>query len=117
WIGWNNRIAGDDTTKMGRPAAYEIALGDSLRTAWRVDHSSALVFSMAPTDTKPAPRAAAKDTTKKDSTAKKAAPAKRPPPPKKPSGPDTTAFDLSVEIVDAAGTAGEGPLRGYGARR
>jgi hypothetical protein len=114
WIGWNNHIAGADTTKMGRPAAYEVALGDSLRTAWRVDHSSALVFSMAPTDTKPGPRAAPKDTTKKDSTAKKAAPAKRPPPPKKPSGPDTTVFDLSVEIVDAAGTAAKVPLSAYG---
>ena len=71
WIGWNNRIAGDDTTKMGRPAAYEIALGDSLRSAWRIDRSSALVFSLAATDTKPGPRQPAKDTTKKDTTAKK----------------------------------------------
>ena len=115
WIGWNNHIAGDDTTKMGRPAAYEVALGDSLRAAWRVDHSSALVFSMAPTDTKPGPRQPAKDTTKKDSTKKdtaKKAPARRPPPP--PKGPDTTVFDLSVEITDASGTAAKVPLSTYG---
>jgi hypothetical protein len=114
WIGWNNRIAGDDTTKMGRPAAYEIALGDSLRAAWRVDRSSAVVFSLAATDTKPGPRQPAKDTTKKDTTAKKATPAKRPPPPRKPGGPDTTAFDLSVEIVDATGASAKVPLSSYG---
>ena len=36
WLGWNNRIAGKDTTKSGRPASYTIALTDSLRGAWRV---------------------------------------------------------------------------------
>ncbi len=114
WIGWNNRIAGDDTTKMGRPAAYEIALGDSLRSAWRVDRESALVFSLSATDTKPGPRAVPRDTTRKDSTAKKATPARRPPPPRRPTGPDTTAFDLSVEIVDASGSAAKVPLSSYG---
>ena len=97
---------------MGRPAAYEIALGDSLRTAWRVDHSSAVVFSLAATDTKPGPRQPAKDTTKKDTTAKKPAPARRPPPP--PKGPDTTVFDLSVEIADASGVTAKVPLSAYG---
>jgi dienelactone hydrolase len=111
WIGWNNRIAGDDTTKMGRPAAYEMTLGDSLRSAWQVDASSAFVFSLAPTDTKPGPRAVPRDTTKRDSTARPA-PARRPPP--RPSGPDTTAFDLSVELTDAAGTSARLPLSTYG---
>jgi dienelactone hydrolase len=114
WIGWNNRIAGDDTTKMGRPAAYEITLGDSLRSSWRVDRASALVFSMAVTDAKPGPRAAPRDTTKKDSTAKAATPARRPPPPRRPSGPDTSVFDLSVEITDAAGASARVPLSAYG---
>ncbi len=114
WIGWNNHIAGDDTTKMGRPAAYEISLGDSLRGAWQVDHGSALVFSLSATDTKPGPRAAPKDTTKKDSTAKKKAPPPRRPPPRRNTGPDTTVFDLSVELVDAAGVAARVPLSTYG---
>jgi hypothetical protein len=113
WIGWNNRIAGDDTTKMGRPAGYEVALGDSLRAAWRVDRSSALVFSLAATDAKPGPRQPARDTTKKDSTAGRATPARRPPP-RRPSGPDTTAFDLSVEMVDASGASAKVPLSAYG---
>jgi hypothetical protein len=112
WIGWNNRIAGDDTTKVGRPAAYEISLGDSLRSAWRIDGQSALVFSLAVTDAKPGPRQPARDTTKRDTT-KKATPARRPPA-RRPSGPDTTAVDLSVELVDAAGASARVPLSTYG---
>ena len=115
WIGWNNRIAGDDTTKMGRPAAYEVVLSDSLRLAWRVDRSSAFAFSLAPTDAKPGPRQPARDTTaRRDSSARRATPARRPPPPRRPSGPDTTVFDLSVEIVDAAGTTARVPVSAYG---
>lgn len=114
WIGWNNRIAGDDTTKMGRPAAYEVSLGDSLRSAWRVDRSSALVFSLAPTDAKPGPRAVPRDTTRRDSSSARRPAARRPAPPRRPSGPDTTVFDLSVEVVDASGTAARLPLSTYG---
>lgn len=114
WIGWNNRIAGDDTTKMGRPAAYEISLGDSLRDAWRVDRSSALVFSLAATDARPGPRQPARDTTKRDSASATRTPPARRPAPRRPSGPDTTAFDLSVEIVDLSGTAAKVPLSSYG---
>jgi hypothetical protein len=79
-----------------------------------VDRESALVFSLSATDAKPGPRQPARDTTKKDTTAKKATPAKRPPPPRRPSGPDTSVFDLSVEIVDAEGTAAKVPLSAYG---
>jgi dienelactone hydrolase len=116
WLGWNNRIAGDDTTKMGRPAAYEVTISDSLRSAWQVDRASALVFSLAPTDARPGPRSAPRDTTRRDSTARSTA-ARRPPPPRRPTGPDTTAFDLSIEVVDASGTSARVPLSAYGAVR
>ncbi|HEX9563716.1 MAG TPA: hypothetical protein VF981_07085 [Gemmatimonadaceae bacterium] len=116
WVGWNNRIAGDDTTKMGRPAAWEVALGDSLRSAWRVDASSALVFSLAPTADKPGPRQPKRDSTVAgDSSARRPAPPRRTPP--RSSGPDTTAFDLSVELTDASGSTARLPLSAYGAVR
>ena len=114
WIGWNNRIAGDDTTKMGRPAAYELSLGDSIRSAWRVGRASALVFSLAATDTKPGPRQPARDTTARQDSSARRQPARRSAPPRRPSGPDTTAFDLSVEVVDASGTSARLPLSSYG---
>jgi len=114
WVGWNNRIAGDDTTKMGRPAAYALTLGDSARTAWQVDRASTLVFSLAPTDAKPGPRQPARDTTKakEDSAKKKAAPKPKPPAPK--AARDTTPFDVSVEIIDASGHSARVPLSRYG---
>jgi len=117
WIGWNNHIAGDDTTKMGRPAAYGMIITDSLRSAWHIDRGTTLVFSLSPTDVKPGPRQPAKDTTKAaaDSAAKKKAKAKRPPPKKEEK--DSTPVQLSVEAVDADGHGATLPLERYGAVR
>ena len=117
WLGWNNRIAGDDTTRMGRPAAFTMSLGDSLRTAWSIDAGSSLVFSLAPTDTKPGPRIAPRDTTRDAADSAARRPPARRPPARRPSGPDTTAFDLSIELADAAGTRARVPLSRYGAVR
>ena len=119
WLGWNNHIAGDDTTKMGKPAAYALLLGDSLREAWHVDGSSTLEFSLVPADGKPGPRQPARDTTKAkaDSAKKPAAKPKPKPPAKKPAGPDTTQMDLSVEVTDAEGHSASVPLTRYGAVR
>ncbi len=120
-IGWNNHIAGDDTTKLGKPASYSVTIDDSLRSAWRVDGGSSLVFSLAPTDAKPGPRSPAKDSTKAtgDSAAKKApAPKPKPKPkPKKDAERDSIPMDLSIEAVDAAGHVARVPLSGYGVPR
>lgn len=112
WLGWNNRIAGDDTTKRGQPASFSITLTDSLRAAWSLDTTQAVVLSLAPTPDAPAPRAAPKDTSKADST-QKAAAAKS----KKRAmkvKPDSTPFDLTIEVVDVAGNAARVPLSAYG---
>jgi hypothetical protein len=117
WVGWNNRIAGDDTTKMGRAASYEIALTDSLRGALGIGERSSLQFSLAPTDAKPGERKPAADTTKKDSTKKVAAkPAAKKPPAKKPAK-DTVPVELTIEAVDADGDVARVPLSRYGAPR
>jgi len=122
WLGWNNRIAGTDTMKTGKPASYTLTLGDSVRSAWQVTAGSALVFSMAPTAATPSPRAAAKDTTKaaaKDTTkaAKKPAPKPPPTPPKKPTAADSLPLEISLEAVDAGGTVAHLPLSRYGVLR
>ncbi|MFN8582406.1 MAG: hypothetical protein U0163_15710 [Gemmatimonadaceae bacterium] len=115
WLGWNNRLAGDDTTKRGAPASYTVSLSDSLRTAWEIDSNAVLVFSLAPTDATPGPRQPPKDSTKSaDSTASKR-PAKKPKPPK--TKPDSTPFDLTVEAVDGGGHVARVPLSRYGAIR
>lgn len=114
WLGWNSRLAGDDTTRRGQPASYTITIGDSLRSAWRVDSSSTLVFSLAPTDAAPGPRTPPKDTAKVDSARTKARPSKRKPPK---VAPDSTPFDLTVEVVDADGAVAAWPLSRYGVVR
>lgn len=120
WLGWNNRIAGPDTTKTGRPTSYSVTVPDSIRAAWQVGAGSAVMFSLAATSATPGPRDAAKDTTKaapKDSTRK--APAPKPPrtPPRKPTAADSLPLELSIELVDAAGTAARLPLSRYGVVR
>jgi hypothetical protein len=117
WLGWNNHIAGDDTTKMGAPASYAVTLGDSLRDAWRVDATSTIEFSLVPTDAKPGPRQPARDTTKAKADSTKKPAAKKKPPPKKKAVPDSTPFDLSVELSDAGGHAARVPLSQYGVVR
>ena len=118
WLGWNNRIAGDDTTRVGRPASYTVVLTDSLRTAWRVADGSTLQFSLAPTDAKPSPRKSASDSTKKaDSTkAKKPAPKPKPPAGKK-DAKDTVPVNLTVEAIDTDGDTARVPLDRYGVPR
>ena len=118
-IGWNNRLAGDDTTRRGSPASYSITLGDSVRTAWRLDATSAVVFSLAPTDAKPGPRQPAKDSlSSRDSTKQAAAKAKtKPPRAKGTPPPDSTPFDLSIEAIDASGHVARVALSAYGAPR
>jgi dienelactone hydrolase len=117
-LGWNRRIAGNDTTARGAPASYTLTLSDSLRSAWRVDEASALAFALAPTEARPGPRAAPRDTTaRKDSAAARPSrpPARRPSP--GPAKPDSTPVDLTIEAVDADGKVARVALSAYGVPR
>ena len=115
WLGWNNRIAGDDTTRTGTPAAYTITLPDTLARSWSMGRDASIAFLLAATVAKPGPRAAAKDTTASDSTTKPARPPRRKAP--KTAAPDTTPIDLTVELVDAHGASVRLPLSAFGAIR
>ena len=122
WLGWNNRMAGADTTKMGTPASYTITLPDTLASSWSMGRNASIVFLLSPTDAKPGPRAVPKDSSAKgdsargDSVKKKAAPKPRTPKPPK-AAPDTTPIDLTVELTDARGTTARLPLSTFGAIR
>ena len=106
-LGWNSHIRGDDTTKLGQPATYTIALSDSLRSALHVGRESAIYLSLAPTDAKPGPRSPPRDTTKKADSTKKD---DKKPPPKKPDAEE------SAEGHDAGRSHGRDGRRG-GTRR
>ena len=114
WLGWNNRIAGDDTTRFGPPASYSITLPRALPREWAISRDASLAFLLAPTDAKPAPRRAPRDSTAaEDSTRQRTTP----PRPPRNAAPDTTPFDLTIELVDDAGTAARLPLSRFGAVR
>jgi dienelactone hydrolase len=114
WLGWNNRVAGDDTSKRGRPAWYRISVPDSVRTAWRVGPTSTLVMSLMPINEKPEPRKAAKDTTKAKSDSAAAKDKKKKPPAAAKKDTLPTNLDLSIEAEDAAGTSARLLLSRYG---
>lgn len=111
WLGWNNRIAGDDTTRTGPPARYTIQIPDSLRAAWSVGEGTTLMLSLAPTDATPEPRKDPADTGKKEAKPKPSRPSRPPRPLPKDSLPP---LDLSIEVEDAAGATARLPLSRFG---
>lgn len=56
WLGWNNRIAGEDTTRMGPPAAFTLSLPDGLPLVWQLGTASTLDFMLTALDETPGPR-------------------------------------------------------------
>jgi dienelactone hydrolase len=118
WVGWNNRIAGDDTTRTGPPAVYALTLPDTLAAAWRLDGDATLDLLLMPTDVTPAPRRAPTDSAATPDSAAAGERARRPArrPRADPDAPKPP-IDLSVEVMDAAGVAARVPLSRYGAIR
>ncbi len=114
WLGWNNHIAGKDTTRLGKPASYTISFGDSLASAYHVGDSSSVYLSLAPLFDVPGPRKPPADSTKRggaDSSGRgdRAKPKK--------AEKDTTPVDLTVELVDADGHRARMPLSRFGVPR
>jgi hypothetical protein len=125
WVltaGWNNRIAGEDTTRTGPPAMLELTLSDSLRRALALTTWHSLELQLTATADLPEPRkdpaadTAKADSLKADSAAAKPKPAAKKPP-KKGEDEEKPPVDLSVEVVDVAGARASVPLSRYGAIR
>ncbi|MHB1223730.1 MAG: alpha/beta hydrolase family protein [Gemmatimonadaceae bacterium] len=111
WLGWNNRIAGADTTRRGPPAAYTITLSDSLVTAWRISAGDWLSLDLTAMPEVPGPRRAPR-APGSDSAAPEAKAPER-----KGKAPEPPPVDLTVELEDAAGTVARLPLSRFGAVR
>lgn len=111
WLGWNNRIAGPDTTRTGPPARFTVSLPDGLARTWALGEGTTLDFMLGATDAMPGPRKdpAPADTTKKEEGDRPRGGGRR-------GGDDEEKppVDLSVEVEDAAGQAASVDLRAYG---
>ena len=106
WLGWNNRIAGPDTTTRGRPASYTFTLSDSLVSSLHVGDSTSVMMSIAPTREMPGPRRAPGDSAGRDRARHDArAPIVH---------DDSVPMDLTVELVDADGHRARLPLSLFG---
>lgn len=115
-LGWNNRLAGEDTTRMGPPAAYTITLPDDLPDDFNLDERSALQFLMMPTEVMPGPRAEPKDSAAAaDSTSPSSR--QRPRPKKRAEDEQLPPVDFSIVLTDAAGVSSALPVSRYGVVR
>lgn len=119
WIGWNNRIEGDDTTRTGPSAVFTVTLPEDYARGAELSARSSLQFLLMPTDDTPGPRSAPADTLAAETA--------------EPHGPENDdaeegeqadesvdekpPIDLSIEIVDETGAAATLPLSQYGAIR
>ncbi|MBT8398017.1 MAG: hypothetical protein KJN92_13675, partial [Gemmatimonadetes bacterium] len=56
WLGWNNRIAGKDTTRVGPAAAFAIELPSGLSSEWNTGPGTTLDFMLTALDQTPGPR-------------------------------------------------------------
>jgi dienelactone hydrolase len=112
-LGWNNRIAGEDTTRTGPPARFTVRLPDGLARSWRLDDGTTLDFMLGATRATPGPR---KDPAA-DTTEKAPAGGDRPPRPGGKADEEKPPIDLSVEVEDASGQTASVDLRRYGAIR
>lgn len=114
WIGWNNRIAGPDTTRTGPPARFTVSLPDGLARRWQVGSGTALTFMLGATESTPGPR---KDPTADPSAKKGDAGRGRGGKGAKKSDEEKPPIDLSVQVEDASGQTASVDLRRYGAIR
>lgn len=111
WLGWNNRIAGQDSG-VATPARYTVRLGDGVVLPRPLTPETTLDLLLAPTDDVPSPRRASRDSSNSDERGE----SRRS---RRPSADDDEKppIDLSVEIRDKNGQVARLPLSRYGAIR
>lgn len=113
-LGWNNRLAGPDTTRMGPTAQYEIGLPDGLARRWGLDEEHSLDLLLSAVERVPGPRRPpeTEDSDEENESGEDDARSEGP------SRPDPDAekppVDLSIEVEDADGTRASVPLSLYG---
>lgn len=123
WLGWNNAIAGDDTTLRGQPASYTVSISDSVRAVWQVDAGTVVEFSLAPTKDTPGKREPAGDSTETtadslvtgdDQEAAASRPRARD---HAAPGADSLTVDLTIALIDSDGDTAHLALSRYGVPR
>lgn len=116
WLGWNNRIAGEDTTRTGPPATFTVALPDGLAREWRIGTGTTLDLMLGATHATPGPRRdPAADTAAQQSGERKRERGDRDR--ERDEDDEKPPVDLSVQVEDAAGRSASVALSRYGPLR
>jgi dienelactone hydrolase len=128
WIGWNNRIAGPDTTRLGPPASYALILPDTLAATWDFGPGTTLDFLLTALDQTPRPRKDPTPSERKEEGEEGEAPEAAARPGKlrrlwrsllpgrdeKREESEKAPVNLSVQVMDANGNTGKVLLDRYG---
>ncbi len=110
-LGWNNRIAGADTTRMGPPARFRVDLHGELAREWELGEGHSVTLALSATPNLPAPRKDPNPPEEGDEPVEAEAPERR----GGDEGDDEKPpVDLSVEVEDAAGRTARVALSRYG---
>lgn len=112
WLGWNNRIAGKDTTRVGPPGAFSIALPSGMARDWRLQAGTTLDLMLGVTEDLPGlrPDPAADSTKSEEEKKNRERPSRR-------SGDqeeEKPPVDLTVQVEDRAGERASVRLGEYG---
>jgi dienelactone hydrolase len=110
-VGWNNRLAGADTTLHGPAARYTLRFPEGLAARWGLDGGSTLDFMAGPTNTVPGPRETpdgSDDDEGEDSGRS---------PDVEDEDTEDPDVDLTIEVEDGSGRTARVVLSDYGAVR
>jgi hypothetical protein len=114
FIGWNNRLAGPDTTRHGPSARYVVRLPQELPGEWGLSERTTLDFLLGPTNAMPGPRRGpATDSTANEESERTGGGRGD----GRPAEDEKPQVDLSVEVEDASGQTARVTLSDYGAIR
>jgi dienelactone hydrolase len=112
WLGWNNRIAGGDSTRLGPPGRFTVILPEGLGERWALGEGTTLDFLLGATHTVPSPRADPAEATREGTEE---------PPGRRRSGgsepdpdQDLPPIDLTIQLEDRRGRVASLPLSRYG---
>jgi dienelactone hydrolase len=115
-LGWNNRIAGADTTRMGVPARFRVSLPEGLAREWALGEAHSVTLALTATPNMPGPRKDPNPPEEEKEDGESDAPADSGGPGSggDPDDDEKPPVDLSVEVEDAAGRTARVALSRYG---
>jgi len=112
-LGWNSRIAGPDTTRVGPPAVFEVRFPQEMSRWWGLDREVSVSLALNATENLPGPR---KDPSPPEEAGaeEERGEGERAGSRRRDDDAPKPPVDLSVEVEDGEGRTARVPLSRYG---